>query len=193
MPHKLSKNNSTKYVDTVARGQYRLILIKRRASRTLLARARTATAMARSKDSASIEAQSADVFCVTPNRVDFVNWTRTDGTNTRAVRFALSKEETGYNAVLSFASTVRGILREKGAKRYVELKLAEVNKKCQEKKIQNLTEEDILSKMLSKMQIVIHKENAFLILDDIIIGDEYEKKFEEINSEYENIFEKIDI
>ena len=183
MPHKLSKNNSTKYVDTVAREQYRLIQIKRRASRTLLARARTATAMARSKDSASVEAQAATTFCAKPIYVSFYDQPIGDRTSP-AIGFGFDDEHT--KRVNVFVSKVRSILHAKDASNYLE----DVKAKAEEKKIEF---NRLFGAILQKMEIVVNTDDEYPIVVDIIPGEEFEKKFEESNNKFNKILEELGI
>lgn len=139
--------------------------------------------MARSKTFASDEAQSATTFCAQPTYVSFYEQSVNDRTSP-AIGFGFDDEH--IKRVNVFASKVRSILHAKGGSNYLEDVKVEAEKK-------NIEFNRVFGAILQKMQIVVNTDDEYPVVTDIIVGENFEKKFEEANNKFDKILEELGI
>lgn len=139
--------------------------------------------MVRSKTFASTEAQSATTFCTQPTYVSFYDQPVNDRTSP-AIGFGFDDEH--IKRVNVFVSKVRSILHAKGASNYLEDVKVEAEKK-------NIEFNRVFGAILQKMQIVVNTDDEYPVVADIIVGENFEKKFEEANNKFNKILEELGI
>ena len=115
--------------------------------------------MARSKDSASTEAQSATTFCAKPIYVSFYDQPIGDRTSP-AIGFGFDDEH--IKRVNVFVSKVRSILHAKDASNYLE----DMEVKAKEKKIEF---NRLFGAILQKMEIVVNTDDEYPMIEAVIL------------------------